>query len=356
MNYRALAATTIVVLIGGGLYFYGSPEKPPESVTEKTPEKILPKEAQGVGIIDIDRVYAAHPDGTYLNELRAKELRLRLELNALMRVVEIPKPVAPKPEPEIFDAVAWQKNAQEVIGKLAELENREKLAMSEYKKNSEPEYIERRNKIRDEFMNEHMNIQLKLTNADNLHLKQEEVNELLARLDELEMQRNAKQKELLDTWLAEIEKYASDSVAEEKAKLKAEYEHLRQVMEAESAKRQTDVTERNRKLMEDAMREMQERQVRRQEMFAELREVGEERAALEKQILNSISDKAMMLASVHRLEMIVTKRRPDIEMSLRTLEWNFDLKEPPRVGAMIFAGKDSIDLTDELIKEMNRLQ
>ena len=109
--------------------------------------------------------------------------------------------------------------------------------------------------------------------------------------------------------------------------------------------------------MEEALREMEERQIRRRELLTELNEVGRERSELEKKILNSITDKATMLAAVYRLEMVFIKRNPDNYDKILPprIEWNFELKPPEKVGAVIFTGKKARDLTDDLIKEMNRL-
>lgn len=355
MDYRVVTAL-MFALIGGGLYLYQTPEVPAEPVVDRKAEK--PAQVnRGVGIIDIERIQVAHPDGAYLDELQATELRLRLELNEAMRVVELPKPEPPATNEEVFDEAAWQKNAQLVVSQLAELESRKKLAAEEYQKKSEPRYIEERNKIRAEYLNEQLNIQLKLDNADNLHLTQEQINELLQQLEKVQFERNKIQRELLEKWKAEIEKYANDSIAEDEARLKAEAERLRTVIEEQTQKKKEDVTERNRKLMEESLREMEERQIRRRELLTELNEVGRERAELEKKIFDSIVDKATMLAAINHLEMLFVKRKPDDAEKVlkRSIKWNFELKPPAKVGAILFPGKDAKDLTDDLIKEINRI-
>lgn len=354
MNYRAIFAAASAAIIGGGLWLYTPPEKP-APVEKKIDEPA--KTSGGVGIIDLEKIHAAHPDGAHLAELIATELRLRLELNAAMKVTEVPRPPPPETDSEVFDQAAWQKNAQLVISQLAELESRKKVAAEEYRKKSEPRYIEERNKIRDIYMNENMNIQLKLRNADNLRLKPEQVNELLEKLDKLELERNGKQKELLDKWIAEIEQYANESVAEDEKRLRAESERLRAEVEAQAQQKESDVTERNRQLMENALREMESRQVRRRELLTELQTVSQERSQLEQKISDSIADKATMLAAVHRLEMVFAKRKPalDEKIFLRGIKWNFQLESPRHTGAVIFPGKNARDLTDELIKEMKRL-
>ena len=355
-NYRAWAAATIIALIGGGgLYLHQKTEPPAKPVEEKT-ERPAPKQAHGFGIIDLDKIQLHHPDGEKLSELQATELRLRLELNEAMRVVQLPKPVPPDVNEKVFDEAAWQKNAQAVISQLAEIESRKKLAEDEYRKKSEPSYIERRNKIRDEFLNENLNIQLKLQNADNLHLTQEQINELLKQLEKVEFERNAAQKKLLDEWMAEIAKYVEESTAADEARLRAEAERLQREVDEQARQKQEEVAERNRELMERSIREIEERQVRRQELLTELRQVGDERAELERKILNSISEKAAMLASAYRLEMVLVKRVPfdDEKFLLKRQQMNFELKAPEHGGAIIFATEQTRDLTDELIKEMNR--
>ena len=140
-------------------------------------------------------------------------------------------------------------------------------------------------------------------------------------------------------------------------KTKAEYEKLRAEVEAQSQQKEDDVTARNKKVMEDSLREMENRQIRRRELLTELTDVSRERSELEKKILDSIVDKATMLAAVYRLEMVFVKRSPDNDDKIlsRHIEWNFEFKPPEKVGAVIFTGKKARDLTDDLIKEMNRL-
>ncbi|MBR4904683.1 MAG: hypothetical protein IKZ53_08420 [Selenomonadaceae bacterium] len=354
MNFKVLIAA-MFALIGCGLYFYEPSELPAEPLENKIDKN---SQSRGVGIIDIEKIQAAHPDGEQLDYLRATEFRLRLELKEAMRITELPKPQPPESNTEVFDEAAWQKNAQVVISQLAKLETKKKAAAEEYRKKSEPHYIEERNKIREQFLNENLNIQLKLQNADNLHLTDAQVEELLKRLEEVEIERNNLQRELLDKWVAEIEQYAENSIAAEETRLKAEAERLRHEVETQARQKEAEVTERNKKIMEDSLRAMENRQYRRQELLAELQEVSKERAELEKKILNSIADKATMLAAVNRLEMLFVKHKSEAgdKVLKRGVDWNFKFKAPERVGAIIIAGKNCKDLTDDLIKEMAREQ
>ena len=91
MNYRALTAAALAALIGGSLWYYGSPDKTAEPVDKKINQP-APRETHGVGLVDIGKIQAAHPEGDNLAQLMATELRLRLELNEAMKVVALPKP------------------------------------------------------------------------------------------------------------------------------------------------------------------------------------------------------------------------------------------------------------------------
>ncbi|MBR1807027.1 MAG: hypothetical protein IJ774_11680 [Selenomonadaceae bacterium] len=354
-NLRAWTAAALAAIIGGGLYVHET-AKPPVKPVEDKIEKPAPRQSQGVGIIDLQRIQREHPDGEQLAELQSRELRLRLELNEAMRVVQLPKPPAPEVNQKVFDEAVWQKNAQIVISQLAELEQRKKLLADEYRKKSEPQYRERRDKVRDEFLNENLNIQLKLQNADNLHLTQEQINDLLQQLERVEFERNAAQKKLLDEWLAEIEKYVIDSTAADEARLKSEAERLQREVDEQTRQKQSEVAERNQQLMDQAIRDIEQRQTRRQELLEAVKQVGDERAELEQKIFKSIVHKATMLASVYRLGLVLVRREAFDEERfwLRRPPKNFELKSPEHVGAVIFATNKTRDLTDELIKEMNR--
>ena len=63
-----------------------------------------------------------------------------------------------------------------------------------------------------------------------------------------------------------------------------------------------------------------------------------------------------MLAAINRLEMVFVKRKPELneKFSLYRQARTFDFKPPEGVGAIAIAGKNCRDLTDDLIKEMER--
>ena len=349
-KYRLTAAVISAVIIGGGLLLY-EPSKVEKSAPIERPEKLKEENPiHGFGYVDFEQVLHKHPKGEELKELLGKEIRLKLELNELMR------PVSPPQIPEIdttpFEESARKKNMQNIISKFAELKARKERIAEEYQKETEPSYIERRNANREIYINEAFNINLKLQNKETLHLTDEKIQEYQKRLDEISIERNAKQKELLDEWTAEIEAYANAQVAEDEARIKAEAKEIEELYSEEAMKKLRETQERNKKLMEAAIQEVTFRNTRRKEILDELLTTTEQRAKLEDEIIESIAYEAGKLGALYKLQMVFVKRETFYaeEKLTQNAEMLFNLTTPKSPGAMIFEGTDTKDLTEDLLK------
>ena len=350
-NYRLTAAVLMTVLIGGGLFLYDHP-KP---VKVERPKNSEPLDlTRGFGFIDLDEIYTHLPNGEELKELRGREIRLRLELNEVMRPVDTPQ----LPEIDItpFSESAREKNMQNIIGQMAELRARKKRLAEEYRKKTEPEYIQRRDAITQVYLNEAFNITLKINNADILRLKPEEVHELEAQLDKLVADRNESQGELLKDWMAEIENYVNSQTADDAARIRRESDEHYQKYTVEAEQKIREVQERNRALMDAAVKEVAARQIRRREILADLTETSKARAELEDKILAEIVSDAGKLGAVYKLKAVFVKSVPNYaeEKFLYNVNENFRLLSKKSPGGLIFAGEDTRDLTRELLKALRR--
>ena len=352
-NYRWKAAAVVAVLIGGGLLLY----KPPEPEKVESPQNVekVKKEnpVHGFGYVDFEQVLQKHPKGDELKELLGKEIRLKLELSELMRPVSPPK--LPEIDTTPFEESVREKNMQNLISQRAELRARQKRIAEEYAKESEPAYIERRNANRDFYMNEAFNITLKLQNRETLHLTPEQIQEYEKRLDEITVERNQKQLELLEEWKAEIENYAKEQVAEDAARIEREAEEMKQKYSAEAMQKLRETQERNRALMEAAIQEVAFRNTRRQEILDEFLQTTKDRAKLEDEIIDSITNEAGKLGALYKLQMVFVKRVPFYaeEKLSESAEMIFRLTTPKSPGAIIFDGNDTKDLTKDLLKTIH---
>lgn len=328
MKYKILAAI-LSVTVGVGLY--QNFQEPPEPAPAVEPKKVSePKPIQGYGVIDLEQIKAAHADGEELSELEAREKRLRLELDALLIPYEKPKlDEPPKIDEKPFDDAAREKNMQNLISQLAELKAKRKQLTEKYRRESRAEYTRRRDEVRSVYLNRALNITLKLQNADNLRLTEEQIKNLQIELDELVAERNKKQAEMLEQWTAEINERVEKEIAPEELRIKREAEENLKRLQDEAEQKIRDTQERNKNLMETATREIEARQNRRKEILAEIDEVTKNRVELENKILDSIVEEVTKLGKLHRLEMIFVRSDK----------------------VKIYGGKNTTDLTKELLKE-----
>lgn len=346
-DYRLTAAAIMTVLIGGGLFLYS----PPKAEKIERPKKVVQENpVHGFGYIDFEQVLLKHSDGEKLKELIGKEIRLKLELNEMMRPVSPPK--LPEIDTTPFEESARKRNMQNLVGQLAEVRAKEKRITEEYTKQTEEDYLKRRNEIREFYMNEAFNITLKIENARILHLKPEQVEELKKRLDELTIERNAKQKELLEERTAEITEYVHSQVAEDLARIKKETAEFNEKYSEEAMQKLRDTQERNKALMQAAMQEIAFRQTRRRELLDELLQTSKERTKLEDSIVDSIVNETGKLGAIYKLQMVLIKHQKPYyeEKLLQNADINFKLTAKKSPGVMIFEGNDTKDLTPDLLK------
>ena len=333
----------------GGYHYFQSEESPPPSKLEIVKE---PEPAQGIGFIDLTTVKNSLDKEGRLAELSSIETRLKLELkDALKPMLMSPPKVEQKP----FDDSVWQKNAQAVISERAEIEKRKKQIAKKYKEDTEAEYLKRRDDANNKFLNEVLNIKLKLQNADNMRLTSAEISEMEKRLEEIKIERNQIQKKLMDEWTQEIFAYAEEAVKADDEKLSALAEEAKAKITEEAKQAQAAAIERNKNLMEKAMQESKTRQDRRQKLMTELQSITKERSELEGKMMDNIGDLAAKLAVIHKLKLVLAVKgvRLNIESPyLESLSPSLDVDVLSTKEPLIITSTNAVDLTDELIKEL----
>ena len=347
-KYRIAAAILATAIVGGGLYVNFSKE-PPKPAEEKRIEQ--PKSVQGFGVIDWDQIIEKHPDGELLKELFGREKKLQLELDALLTPYQKPKDSEPpKIDEKPFEDSAREKNAQSFISKMAELRAKKNQLTEKYRRESRAEYLRRRDAVTSIYFNRALNITLKLQNADNLRLTAEEIEKLQNELDEIVAERNQKQGEMLAQWTAEINEKVAKEISPEETRIRQAAQENLQKLQEETAQKILETQERNKNLMETAAKEIEVRQKRRKEILDELTEVTKARVELENKILDSIVDEAGKLGAMLRLEAVFIKNNSAAENFFDEDDFDFTLKKSP--GAIIYPGKDTRNLTNDIIKAM----
>lgn len=351
-KYKISVAILVTSLIGCGVYLNLNSPEPPK-VEEKKIEQ--PKPVGGFGVIDLEQIKSKLPDGELLNELILQEKRLQLELDVLMLPYQKPKvDELPKIDEKPFEESAREKNAQSFISQMAQLKAKRQSLTEKYREESREEYVRRRDAVHEVYLNRALNISLKLQNADNLQLTEEQIKSLQDELDALVAERNQKQGEMLAQWATEINERVESEIAPEEARIRAEAQENLYELQAEAERKINETRERNQEFMEKAVKEIEARQKRRQEILAGLTEVVKERTELENKILDLIVEETGKLGAIYRLEAVLIKRNPIQREKIFNFggEMKFKLPEKNFLGAVIYPGKNMPDLTQELIKEL----
>lgn len=324
-----------IVVLGGWLFrsFVAPPPPPP------------PPERNVVGFVNLQEASKVHKDFPKLQQLREECALLREEIADLLPLPQV-KP--PEVEAKPFEDSVWQKIAQEIIGKRAEIERQQKKSAEEYRANTEAQYLRQRDEIDASYLQAITNLRMKLENADVLHLSEEMVQSLSNEMAMLQRERGARQKELWEQREEEIEQHARESVAESLEELNAQALSAREQFRAEALKKQSDAQARDVRAMEQQMESVQRFQKAIQKR-QDLMEKEQECLALENHIFNDVAGKAAKLAILHHFMMIVANPATRLEALIPWDRWVG--AAPERYSSVVASGAE--DITEELIKELD---
>lgn len=333
----ALASLGIAALGGWILRSWMEPPPPP------------PIEERNVtGFLNLQEASRAHPDYRRLQELREECTLLREEIASLL---PLPLTNPPQVESKPFDDAGWQKNAQAIIGKRAELERRQKKAMEEYRGKTEEEYTRQREEIDATFLNAITNLRLKLENADVLHYSEETVQGLRNEMENLQRERGERQRALRNQWEEDIVQHGHEAIAEDLAELRAQAIATKEQFAAEAARRQSEAQSRNVQAMEQQMEATQRFQKSLQRR-QDLEDKEQECRSLENHIFNDVAGKAAKVAILHHFTMIVANPATRLESLIPWQKW---VGPPPERYAPVIASQVE-DVTQELINELRNWQ
>ena len=314
----------------------------------------MAQEKPDTGIINWQQVVAAHPDYEKFTALDAECQLLELEVSDVgdMLSLEMPQLLD-----ETFKESVWQKNAADVIGGRAELERKAQQLRQEYTKATEADFNARRQALDEEYLNEILNLNIKLDNQAAMHNAldskqaiQEEREVWEAQRSQLQAERGRRQYELWQAYKREVEKYVQDKLAPELAQWRASLPKLQDEKMAAAQQTKAAAEARNADMMskQQAIAEkVQQRLAKRQQ----LAEKQAELAALHAHIINDVAGKAAKIAIMHHFTLILV-HHPAALASF--------LPQTGKVPALqpqdsVVIGLKTQDVTDELVQEMKNI-
>ena len=352
---KSIYATLLLTAIVGGLGYVYVNDQPSAPAPSRTAVDRIERPIAGIGFIDPQRLIDADLYGNEFSRLDEREHFVRLELQNAMRPITITEPTV---EAKPFDDSVWQKNAQTIISEAAEINRRKQQAADDYRKATEADYLKRRDEINGQFLNEILNIKLKLQNAKVMRLTDEELATLNARLDELQHERGNIQHELEEQWIKEIADHAEEAIKEDVEKLRAQAQASMDRVKAQAQADREAAQARDRAVMERSQALTARRELV-QSLSGELEEIIEQRRALEEKLVKDIEDEAARLGVVNGLDAVVLRR--EVEASEKFFPFDFDealsfdlMRDDKPLGLSIFPTSRTYDLTDDIIKDLKR--
>ncbi|MGM9579631.1 MAG: hypothetical protein ACI3U2_00140 [Anaerovibrio sp.] len=335
-----LAGAAVLLLLACGLFFYLWPGGQQDVVPEG--------EKPAIGVLDLQQAARAHPDYDRLVSLQQEVGSLEAALAVAQMKAELP---AVKPDEALFQEAAEQKHSLEAIKRHSQLVE-ELNALAEQKRQElKPELEAERSQVSQPYLTEVLNLRLKIDSADVLGLNQEQVQEMLNRIDALQKERSV----ALDNLNAEqearfralMEQEAAGPLAELR-QLEAEKGMLAQQQEFEKG---MAVQERNAVEMQQALLPVQEKiSNAKNQTLLEAKKIQLQQ--LQEKIYSDIAGLAAKLAVMHGLTLILSSPAE----SLRGIDYEKMQVGTWQPGLLPVLNVDTMDLTDEMLREMKVLQ
>lgn len=305
-------------------------------------------EAPVMGVLDLQQAAGAHPDYAGLVELQQEIGRLEAELSVGELRAVLPET---KPDESLFMEAAEQKQRLEAVERHAKLVE-ELNALAEQKRQElGPQLEAERSEVSRPYLNEIMNLRIKLDSADVLGLTQEQAQQMLARIDELQGERRAALDKLAGEQEARfrelMEKESAGPLAELR-KLEAESRKQAQQQEIENS---LAVQERNTREMQQALSPVQEKiSSARKKTLLEAKKIQYQQ--LRDKIYNDIAGRAAKLAIMHGLTLILSSPAD----SLRGIDYENMQQGVWQPDLLPVLNVNTLDLTEEMLQEMKALQ
>ena len=349
---KSIYAVILMAAAVGALgyeYVNDRPQKPSTTPVAKVDHSV------GIGYIDPKRLIEADIYGDEFAQLDEREHFIRLELQNAMRPITITEPTV---EAKPFDDSVWQKNAQTIISEAAEIERRKKQAAEDYQKATEAEYLKRRDENNNQFLNEILNIKLKLQNAKVMRLSEEEYDALQSRLEELQHERGEIQRQLEDQWIKEIADHAEEAIKDDVEKLRAQAQQSMDRVKMQAQADREAAQARDRAVMERSQALTARRELV-QSLSGELQEIMERRRELQERLLKDIDDETARQAVINGLDLVLLRREVDEAEKFFPFDFNEGLSvdllpTKENFGGAFFPTSETIDLTDDIIKDLKR--
>lgn len=334
---QVLAGAAVVLVSLGALWAYlmWGAVKPETVVAEPV-----------IGVLDMQQLIKAHPDYGRLQEIQRGIDHLE---NALaLEDITLPQ-TAPTPEKELFQEAAGQKSRLDSLARHDQLVHQLNALAEEKRQELRPKFEAERQGAEQKYLNEMLNLRIKIDSADVLGLTPEQVQEMQVRIESLQQQRG----QVVAQLSQEQEERFRQLMAQEAAGPMAELQRLeaqtKQELQQAELDKELEVQNRNAQAMEQAVSPVESKiNTAKKRALLEGRKI--QLRQIQDKIRNDIAGRAAKLAIMHKLTLILASpadnlRGIDYE-NLGAGKWE------PTLSPVI--GINTLDLTEEMLQEMKQ--
>lgn len=334
---QVLAGAAVVLVSLGALWAYlmWGAVKPETVVAEPV-----------IGVLDMQQLIKAHPDYGRLQDIQRDIDHLE---NALaLEDIKLPQ-TAPTPEKELFQEAAGQKSRLDSLARHDQLVHQLNAMAEKKRQELRPKFEAEHQEAEQKYLNEMLNLRIKIDSADVLGLTPEQVQEMQVRIDSLQQQRG----QVVAQLTKEQEEYFRQLMAQEAAGPMAELQRLeaqtKQELQQAELDKELEVQNRNAQAMEQAVSPVESKiNTAKKRALLEGRKI--QLRQIQDKIRNDIAGRAAKLAIMHKLTLILASpadnlRGIDYE-NLGAGKWE------PTLSPVI--GINTLDLTEEMLQEMKQ--
>ena len=334
---QMLAGAAVVLVSLGALWVYlmWGAVKPEAVVAEPV-----------IGVLDMQQLIKAHPDYDRLQEVQ-QEID---HLDNVLAVEDVKLPrIPPTPEKELFQEAASQKSRLDSLARHDQLMKQLNALAEEKRQELRPQFEAERQEAEQKYLNEMLNLRIKIDSADVLGLTSEQVQKMQVRIESLQQQRG----QVVAQLSQEQEERFRQLMAQEAAGPMAELQRLeaqtKQELQQAELDKELEVQNRNAQAMEQAVSPVESKiNTAKKRALLEGRKI--QLRQIQDKIRNDIAGRAAKLAIMHKLTLILASpadnlRGIDYE-NLGAGKWE------PTLSPVI--GIDTLDLTEEMLQEMKQ--
>ncbi len=334
---QVLAGAAVVLVSLGALWAYlmWGGVKPETVVAEPV-----------IGVLDMQQLIKAHPDYGRLQEIQQDIDHLE---NALvLEDIKLPQ-TAPTPDKALFQEATEQKMRLDSLARHDQLIRQLNALAEEKRQELRPKFEAQRQEAEQKYLNEMLNLRIKIDSADVLGLTPEQVQEMQVRIETLQQQRG----QVVAQLSQEQEEYFRQLMAQEAAGPMAELQRLeaqnKQELQQAELDKELEVQNRNAQAMEQAVSPVESKiNTAKKRALLEGRKI--QLRQIQDKIRNDIAGRAAKLAIMHKLTLILASPADNLRgivyENLGAGKWE------PKLSPVI--GIDTLDLTEEMLQEMKQ--